>query len=485
MRNLLKAMLTTGGATLVAQVLGLISNKILALLLGTNGIGFYSLIRQVHDTGTGLGSVGAGGLPQGLAARQGSARLRLFYAALVLSGLGAVIAIAILLLAPETIAGMLFDSKGDQAVAAVAVCAATVGLGIAYFTVSGALGAARAIAALALIGIAGAAMTALMAWPVALLANERPSFLALLIGAPLLLQLAAGCIVLRRTRFVAASGQAARPGAAEFGYFAGFFGYNMALSVIGTAAILFVRAGVVHKDGLEAAGLFAAGWGIGMQSMAIILSSFAVYVVPTLAGNSDQERRKTLQDTATLIMSLTLPALVTLLAFKAPVVQLLFSRDFLPAVPLLQWVLLGSYFKALGWVLAVPLLAAADLRRMFLLEAGWYALFVVGVAIALSRADWLSGIGVAFLVSYGIYVVAAGWLTWRRFGFVPSTRFAVVFGLGCLTLIVTAALTWDEASTRWPLAFGLPLAACGVALLGLTPQQRQRAFSLGKTMIGI
>jgi hypothetical protein len=59
-----------------------------------------------------------------------------------------------------------------------------------------------------------------------------------------------------------------------------------------------------------------------------------------------------------------------------------------------------------------------------------------------------------------------------------------VFALGCATLIVTAALTWDETSTRWTLALSLPLAACGVALLGLTPQQRQRAFSLGKAMIG-
>ncbi|MDF3073896.1 MAG: Polysaccharide biosynthesis protein [Alphaproteobacteria bacterium] len=484
MRNLLKAMLTTGGATLMAQVLGLISNKILALFLGTSGIGFYSLIRQVHDTGTGLGGIGAGGLPQGLAARDGTARLRLFHAALILSGFGAVIAIAILIVAPELIAGMLFDSTANEAVAAVVVCAATVGLGIAYFTISSALGAARAIAALALIGIAGAAMTALLAWPVALLAGERPYFLALLIGAPLLLQLTAACIVLRRTRFIAASGKVTRPGAAEFGYFAGFFSYNMAMSMIGTAAILFVRAGVVHKDGLEAAGLFAAGWGIGMQSMAIILSSFALYVVPTLAGNSDQERRKTLQDTATLILSLTLPALVGLLVFKALVMELLFSRDFLPAVPLLQWVLLGSYFKALGWVLAVPLLAAADLRRMFLLEAGWYALFVGGVAIALSRPDWLAGIGVAFLVSYAIYVVAAGWLTWRRFGFVPSTRFVAVFALGCLTLTVAAVLTWDEIAIRWPLALSLPLVACGVALLGLTPQQRQRAVSLGKALFG-
>lgn len=479
MRNLLRAMITTGGATLVAQVLGLAANKILALTIGTAGIGFYSLMRQVHDTATSLGSVGAGGLAQGLATRQAGSRLRLFHAAMFLSALGAIVMVAVLVLAPEFVAVILFDSREGQAVAAIAACAVTVGIGVAYTTVSGALGAARAISALAIIAIAGAGATAVLAWPVALQAAERPYLLALLIGAPLLLQFAGAAWVLHRVGFLGRDidGGAARPGAAEFRYFLGFFTYNMAMGLISTFAILYVRAGVVHKEGLEAAGIFAAGWGIGMQSMAIILSAFALYVVPTLAGNNAEERRKTLQDTATLIMSLTLPALTGLLVFKAMVLQILFSREFLPAVPLLQWILLGNYFKALGWVLAVPLLATADLRRLFLLELAWYALFIGGVTIALSRADWLSGIGLAFLVSYVLYVMAAGWVTWRRFGFLPSQRSVVVIVSGGALLALTAALTWNEYVINWPLAVGAAGLVGIISLLSLTPQQRAKAWA--------
>ncbi|MGE0152193.1 MAG: hypothetical protein AB7R90_06205 [Reyranellaceae bacterium] len=486
MRNLFKAMMTTGGATLVAQVLGLVSNKILALHLGTAGIGFYSLMRQVHDTATSLGSVGAGGLAQGLAGREGAARLRLLRAAILLSSLGALVAMVLLFAAPGAVAELLFDSTDGNGVAAIAICGATVVLGIAWTTLGAVLGAARAIAALALVGIAGALATALLAWPVALVAGTRPYLLALLIGAPLLLQLAAGAVVLGRSRFIdaAASGAPARPGNAEFRYFAGFFGYNILMGAIATGAILLVRAGIVHRAGLDAAGLFAAGWGIGMQSMAVILSAFSLYVVPTLAADTPEQRRRTLQDTATLIMSLTLPALAILLVFKALVVRILFSDEFLPTVALLQWVLLGNYLKALGWVLAVPLLATADLRRLFPLEAGWYVLFAAGTTLALQRPDWLSGIGIAFVAAYAVYIAAGGWLTWRRFGFRPSRRFLAVFAAGGLTLGATAVATWNETFTRWPLAVAVPVAACLVALLGLTPQQRQKivlyAVSMGR-----
>lgn len=480
MRKLLKAMLTTGGATLVAQILALVSNKILALHLGTAGIGFYSLMRQAHDMATSLGSVGVGGLTQGLAGREGAARQRLLRAAITLSVAGGVLAIAILLLMPAPIARVLFDSDSEQVITAVMIVGATVSLGIAFTVVAAILAAARAIAVYAVIAIAGAAATALLAWPVAMGAQARPYLLAVLIGVPLVLQLVACAFALARTRFLVAGDgtQATRPGSPEFRYLAGFFGYNLAMGAIAAGVILLVRAGIVHRAGLEAAGLFAAGWGIGMQSMGVILSAFSLYVVPTLAADTPEQRRQTLQDTATLVMSLTLPALAALLVLKALLVQILFSAQFLQAVELLQWIALGSYFKALGWVLAVPLLATADLRRLFPLEAAWYALFAGGVAIALQRADWLADIGIAFFLAYVVYVATGAWLAYRRFGFRPSARFLTVFLFGAVTLALAALASWNETFTRWPLAIGAPLAAGAVALLGLTPQQRGKLLAL-------
>ncbi len=483
MRSLLQALLTTGGATIVAQLLGLLVNKILAVGIGAGGIGFYSLLRQAHDTAVGLGGIGAGGLVQGLAGREGSARTRLWWGAIALTALGAVAAGALLLVANRPIARLLFDRDDEVAAMAVALCAFTVMLGILYATLSAGVNAARAIAALALLGVGGAAVAALLAWPVAQAAQAaqaRPAALVLLIGAPLAVQAIAAFLVLRRLRWLPDSPRPpqARPGRAEFAWFGGFFGFNVVLMAASTVALLFIRTGVVHQQGLAAAGLFAAGWGLGMQSMSLLLSAFGTYILPSLAAADAETRRKLLQDAATLMLALSLPLLVALIAWKPLVLRALFTAEFLPAVTLLQFLLLGNWLKLLSWVFATPFLATADLRRYLVMELAWYAVLVAGAAIALARGEALAGIGIAFCAAYAVYLALTAWMAHRRFAFRLSRRSTACFLAGAALLLATAALTWNAQAMDWPVALLAPMAALVLSALCVTPQHRARGWAM-------
>lgn len=484
MRALLKALLTTGGATLVAQVLGLIVNKILAQTIGATGVGVYSITRQVHDTATGLGAMGGGGLVQGLAAREGTARGRLFRAAVVLTLAGAAIAAAALLIAPATIAAALFDRADPQTIGIVRLCAATSAFGIAYAVLAAAVNSTRAIAVLAMLGVGGAAATALLAWPMASLAQEEPLALVLLIGVPLALQTVAAAWALRRMgwwKSLAGGSGGNRPGVAEYRYFAGFIGFNAAMTAASAATMLSVRAAIVHDGGLAEAGLFAAAWAIGMQSMSLLLSSFGTYVLPTLAGATTEERRRHLQDTATLVLCASIPLLTALIALKPLVVRLLFSAEFLDAVPLLQWLLLGNYIKAISWVMAVPFLASADLRRYFLLEGGWFAVFATIALVGLDGGYGMIAVGVAYLVAYFLYFAVGVAFARSRFGFALDRRSSAVLAGGLALIALVAAVTWNTMTVDWPLAIGAGAAAGLVSLLGLTPNQRGKLLRLART----
>ncbi len=486
MRNLLKAMLTTGGATVVGQVLSLIVNKILAHYIGASGVGFYSLCRQVHESAASLGGVASGGLLQGLAARDGAPRRRLLRAAIVLSGMGMAIVAALLLIAPQVVADFLFGHGDEATLLAIRLCAATAILAVVYSILSGMVNAARAISALAVMAIVGVLAAALVAWPVALEARDNRFVLLVLIGLPLLVQIALAAVVLSRLgwRLGDVLGPQARPGAAEYRYFAGFFAFNVALTAVSTGAMLYIRARVVDSGGLAAAGLFAAGWGIGMQSMSLILSSFGTYVLPTVAAAGAEERRKVMQDAATLLIGLSLPLLTALLLFKPLVLRILFTAEFLPAVALLQWLLLGNYLKAISWAVAVPLPATADLRRYIFLEVGWYVVFVGSAVLAMQRMGWLPSIGLAFVATYLLYLLASVWLVERRFGFRLSARSVAAMVAGAAILVAAATLTWNDTTVDWPLAVSLPIFACMVSLLALTPQQRQRGRELLARLVG-
>lgn len=485
MRSLLKALLTTGGATLGAQLLGLIVNKVLAQTIGASGVGFYSLTRQVHDTATGLGAMGAGGLVQGLAARQGAARRRLFRAAMLLTLTGALLMGGVLLLAPELVGQTLFDRADAPVVATVMLCAISAALGIAYATAVSAVNALRAIGALALLGVGGAAIAALIAFPVARIAQDSPQVLVALIGVPLAVQLGAAALVLRRLRWrESLRGEGAtRPAAAEFRYFAGFFGFNVALTVASALAMLSIRAGIVHADGLAVAGLFAAGWAIGMQSLSLVLSSFGTYVLPTLAAANPEERQRHLQDAATLVLCATIPLLTALVVLKPLVVQMLFAAEFLPAIPLLQWLLLGNYLKAIAWVMAVPLLATADLRRYFAIEAGWFAVFAALALLGLDRGGGLEVVGIAFFAAYVCYLIGAALFARARFGFTLDRRSAALFAGGALLIGAAAALSWNGQTIDWLLAPPAIALAGIVALFGLTPSQRGKLLPLALAIL--
>jgi PST family polysaccharide transporter len=343
-----------------------------------------------------------------------------------------------------------------------------------------AINAERAIGALVLIGIGATAAIALLAYPAARAAIADPRMLMVLIAAPLLLQIIAGLFTLRRLGWwqsLRGEGNAT-PGAAELRYFAGFLGMNLALTAANVATMLLVRATIVHVEGLAVAGLFAAGWGIGMQSMALVLSSFGTYVLPTLAASSADERRKHLQDAATLVLCASVPLVIGLIVFKPLVIRALFSAQFLPAISLLQWLFIGNYFKGISWVMAIPLLAAADLRRYFVLEIGWFAVFAPITLLGIDNGYGIDSAGFAFVIAYAAYLTAGAWFTRSRFGFIMSRRSTLLFSGGAVLIGVCAVATWNDQTVNWLVALPACVAGCVAALFGLTPRQRGLALSL-------
>ena len=58
-----------------------------------------------------------------------------------------------------------------------------------------------------------------------------------------------------------------------------------------------------------------------------------------------------------MIILLVAPLITLVILGKSLVVSILYSKEFLPSFDIIQWMLIGDYFKAVGWVLATPMLA--------------------------------------------------------------------------------------------------------------------------------
>src|SRR5215210_2220953 len=71
MREIFKAVLTTGSGSGGRLLLGMATMKIMAVILGPSGVGLYSLLRQAVDFSNRFGTLGGEtALVQGLASRK-------------------------------------------------------------------------------------------------------------------------------------------------------------------------------------------------------------------------------------------------------------------------------------------------------------------------------------------------------------------------------------------------------------------------------
>jgi antigen flippase len=136
--------------------------------------------------------------------------------------------------------------------------------------------------------------------------------------------------------------------------------------LISTVGLMAVRGHIAGHAGLEATGNFDAAWGISANHVTLVLAALQAYYLPQLARacSAEQRARNVAAVFPVAILAAT-PLIVGLAVLRPLALTMLYSSAFHTASAYLRWTLIGDYFKVTAWVLAMPMLAAADMG-MFL-----------------------------------------------------------------------------------------------------------------------
>src|SRR5579883_2627354 len=170
MRELVVAVWQTGAASVISLGLGLVATKIFAVVLGPAGIGFISLVRQTYQSAVVFATLnGQTALAQGIASREGETREQYITTAFwILLATGGVVALAFLAL-PSQISAVVMGRVVGSAVGVMRWLAFAVVGGVVSTYLAGVFNGHRDIPRLALLQTAGAVVSTLLAYPVALL----------------------------------------------------------------------------------------------------------------------------------------------------------------------------------------------------------------------------------------------------------------------------------------------------------------------------
>ena len=244
-----------------------------------------------------------------------------------------------------------------------------------------------------------------------------------------------------------------------------------------TATLLLVRGRITHELGLEAAGQFAAAWGITMTYVGFLLGAMVADYYPRLTEviNDRAAATRLMNDQAQLGLAIGGPVLLLLIGLAPWVVTLLYSAEFSPAAELLQWQTVGNVFKLASWALAFSIVAAARSKTFFLMELSFNIVFLTVIYFLLPVLG-LQVTAIAFLVGYVVYFATVNILahTLQGFRWQPlSLQFLalhVTLSLALLALARTAPHAAAIASVCLALATGL--FGLKVVLIKMGPEGR-------------
>lgn len=477
MREIWIAILKTGSGLFFKLLFSAVRTKIIAMLLGPSGVGLYSVLNQAAQEAMTAATLGGStALVQGLSSFQGDAKRSYVLTVAQIFAVGALVVAAGLVLLAPLVASLLFGRGGAAYTPLLRWLSVPVVLSAANVYAMGVLNGYRAIGRMALVEASGTLVSALAAYPLA--RSGHPGVFVALLGLTAAVNLAvSGCFALRagwlnplRTCFQ------------KFGrkedvkHFFSIARTMLATAVVGTGSILAVRAMFVHYGGLSAAGVFDAAWTFGVMYVMLALGSLATYYLPTLSSIRAAEPRAALIRSVFRVTTMLLIPLVTTAIIAKPLaVRLLYSEQFLPAVKILRWMLVGTYLQASTWVLAMPLLAYADMRVYFRLEISWRVALVTVAAVSLFVFRDPQGIGIGFVAIYAGALPYTLHYCRSRYGLTLPKRTVALWIIGFVIVLGASATYWRAMEFR----IGPGVAWLGVAvvasLLMLQPSERRAA----------
>jgi PST family polysaccharide transporter len=457
-------MAVIGSAQAVNILISILRMKVLAVLLGPNGVGLlsiYNSLQGIVGTAAGLG-MGSSGVRQ-IASAKGEEQVlsrvrRVLLAAHLVQGILAMLGVWLL---RAQISEWLFRDRS------YATEVGLIGLAILLTLLATAqtalLQGMRRISDLGRVTVISA-LVGTIAGLAAVWFHGEAGLIWLVVVQPL----ATIVIAMRYTRRLPKP-TAARPSTTEiWDVWKPMAKLGVAFMLGGlatTATLLLVRSLITQELGLEAAGHFAAAWSITMTYVGFLLGSMVADYYPRLTEviRDRVAAVRLMNDQAQLGLAIGGPVLLLLIGLAPWVVTLLYSAEFGPAVTLLQWQTVGNVFKLASWAMSFSIVAAARAKTYFFMELSFNIVFLGLVLILLPRVG-LDVTAYAFVLGYLVYLTTVYILARRIHGF----RFQPL-SLGLLGLHAVLAVALLGMALLNPLAAAVasPILAAATGLFGL------------------
>ena len=188
-----------------------------------------------------------------------------------------------------------------------------------------------------------------------------------------------------------------------------YFHYSlMAIASAATVPIaqILIRGYVIKNLSIEDAGYWEAMNQLSNMYLMVIISSLSIYFLPTLARLKNKlELKKEILKVYKVIMPLLFIGLGLVFLFRNIIINLVFSKEFMPMSDLFIWQLVADFFKIAGWILAFNMLAKSMTIAFISTEIIFSSIFIINSYLLVNLGGSVIGVTQAYLINKVLYFI--------------------------------------------------------------------------------
>lgn len=198
-----------------------------------------------------------------------------------------------------------------------------------------------------------------------------------------------------------------------------FLGFAFAMAgILRYGKALITQVFISNMGNIADVGLYSAAIAIATQYINVVLNAMGADYSPRLAAIANQNDifTETINRQNQLMLTIIVPIILAFIVFIKPFTILLYSTKFLPIMAMIEWMMLGMFFRATSWCLSFAFVAKGEAKLFFWNEfaSTCYSLvfFIIGYIVAK-----FEGMGIAYFMSYVVYTIQVWLLCSKKYHF--------------------------------------------------------------------
>jgi antigen flippase len=176
--------------------------------------------------------------------------------------------------------------------------------------------------------------------------------------------------------------------------------------LMGSAVTYATAALITQEINVQVVGIYSAAFALSGMFVNFVLNAMGADYYPRLTAVADDHAKvnRLVNEQTEIGLLLALPGLLATMVLAPWIVQIFYTKEFLPAVELIQWFILGCLGRVISWPLVFVLIASKRTKTYFQLDLTWNALHIILIVLGIYLLG-ITGVAIAFFILYVIVTI--------------------------------------------------------------------------------